>query len=387
MSTDKIIKIIFAVSAVTSAASYAKQPTESHSQLLFEVNNTCIVRFDDAISKFDVTGKARGLVASANAHAKHIYSETIKGFAVNMNCNKAKAAFSDSGEALNFSPDGIVVAFPKPEKPRGGKGGGDTQPEPQVTPWSVLRVGGSTDWTNQSARAWILDTGIDLDHGDLNVNTRLGTSVFTDKRNSRLDDGHGHGTHVAGIIAAIDNEQDVIGIAANAEVVPIKVLNSRGSGSYSGIIAGIEYVAKNASAGDCANMSLGGGYSKEVNDAVIAAASMGIYFVVAAGNETQNTDNVSPASADGNNVFTIASTNQGDGLSSFSNYGTSVDYAAPGGSILSLKKGGGTTTMSGTSMASPAACAVMMVTNGLPNVDGDTLTTAPNGDKYPIIYK
>ena len=376
---------MFAVSALTSTTSYGQQPTELNSQFLFEIKNTCIVRFDDSISKFDVTGKARGLLASANARAKHLYSNTIKGFAVNMDCNKAKAAFAHSADALSFSPDGLVVGFPKPDKPGGGKGGGDTQPEPQETPWSVDRVGGSTNWNGQITRAWVLDTGIDLDHGDLNVNASLGMSVFTDKRNARLDDGHGHGTHVAGIIAAIDNEQDVVGVAAGAEVVPIKVLNSRGSGSYAGIIAGIDYVANNAEAGDCANMSLGGGYSKDVNDAVIAAASTGIYFVVAAGNETQNTDNVSPASADGNNVYTIASTNQGDGLSSFSNYGTSVDYAAPGGSILSLKKGGGTTTMSGTSMASPAACAVIMVTGGFPNIDGDA-SAAPDGTQYPIIH-
>ena len=175
--------------------------------------------------------------------------------------------------------------------------------------------------------------------------------------------------------------------AAGATVVPVKVLDSRGSGSWSGVIAGIDHVAVNANPGDCANMSLGGGFNQELNDAVESAAQQsGAFFVVAAGNESQHASNVSPASASHNNVYTISATDSNDTFASFSNYGNpQVDYAAPGVSILSTRNGGGTTTMSGTSMASPAACAVIMMRNGNPGTDGKAIND-PDGNADSIVH-
>jgi subtilisin family serine protease len=153
------------------------------------------------------------------------------------------------------------------------------------------------------------------------------------------------------------------------------------------VLAGIDHVGANANAGDCANMSLGGGFNQELNDAVEAAAQQsGAFFVVAAGNESQHAGNVSPASASGNRVYTISATDPNDRFASFSNYGNPpVDYAAPGVSILSTKAGGGTTTMSGTSMASPAACAVIMMRNGNPSTDGRA-SGDPDGNADSIIH-
>lgn len=115
-------------------------------------------------------------------------------------------------------------------------GGGD----PQVTPYGINRVGGSVDGSGLTA--WVIDTGVDLDHNDLNVNTQMSTSFVTTE--SSADDGNGHGTHVAGTIAALDNDIDVVGVAAGASVVGVKVLDSNGSGAYSGVIDGIDYVAE-----------------------------------------------------------------------------------------------------------------------------------------------
>lgn len=377
--TTLTLAVSFAL--LSTAASASDTPSFAGAAAAMEIQNTCIVRFDDAVSKFDVEGKARGMVARANAQAKHLYKHAIKGMAVNMSCDKAKLAFAGDADIMRFSPDGEVFANPASAKGKPTNGGSANQ----VTPWSVTRVGGPVNGTGYTA--WVIDTGIDLDHADLNVDASRGFSAFTSGRNAGMDDANGHGTHVAGTIAALNNNIDVVGVAAGATVIPVKVLDARGSGSWSGVLAGIDHVAANASPGDCANMSLGGGFSQELNDAVENAAQQsGAFFVVAAGNESQHASNVSPASASHNRVFTISATDSADRFASFSNYGNPpVDYAAPGVSILSTKAGGGTTTMSGTSMASPAACAVIMMKNGNPATSGRAIND-PDGNADSIIH-
>ena len=190
-------------------------------------------------------------------------------------------------------------------------------------------------------------------------------------RESSPNDLHGHGTHVAGTIAAKANTIGVIGVVPGAQVVAVRVLDRRGSGSNSDVIAGVEYVATVGNAGDVANMSLGGGVSQALDTAVLNASSV-VKFALAAGNESENAMNHSPARAGGvnanDNVYTIASFAQGasatdnvDPWSSFSNYGKPpVSYAEPGSSILSTYKGGGYATMSGTSMATPHFAGILL---------------------------
>ena len=192
------------------------------------------------------------------------------------------------------------------------------------------------------------------------------------------------GTHVAGTIAAIDNNIGVVGVAAGATVIPVKVLGARGSGSWSGIIAGIEHVAEYGSAGDVANMSLGGGIVAAVDDAVKAAAAYGIKFVLAAGNSGANAINYSPARANGDNIYTISAMWEGDIWVSFSNYGSPVDYCAPGVYINSTWKNGGYNRISGTSMAAPHAAGVLLL--GDPSSDG-TVSGDPDGSPDPIISR
>ncbi len=375
---------------VSVHAGQDNQPTFSANSDVLNVHNRCIVRLSDDISKFDVEGRARGMVARAQAAGngaaavQYTYKHSIKGFTVNMSCDQAQAAFGDDASIMRMTPDAVVsISAPPPGKgPGGGSDGGGSS---QTTPWSVTRVGGPVDGTGYTA--WVLDTGIDLDHGDLNVDTSKAFSAFTKGKDAGFDDGNGHGTHVAGTIGAIDNNLDVVGVAANATVIPVKVLDSRGSGTISGVIAGVDHVGANAQPGDCANMSLGGGANTDLDDAVKAAAqNSSAYFVLAAGNDGRHANNSSPARANGNRIFTISATDSSDRLASWSNYGNPpVDYAAPGVSILSTRKGGGTTTMSGTSMASPAACAVIMMRNGNPSTDG-TASNDPDGNPDPIIH-
>ena len=352
-----------AVLAAVGAQASADAPTFSMSDEVANVQNRCIVQFNDSVATNKVTGLANAMARRGNSSVRHVYSNSIKGFTVNMPCHAAANAFGGDAEVASMQPDGVVSA----SRGKPGGGGGTAG---QVVPWSVTRVGGAVDGTGYTA--WVVDSGIDLDHGDLNIDSSRGFSSICKGSTCSMDDDNGHGTHVAGTIAALDNDQDVIGVAAGATVVPVRVLDRRGSGSWSGVIAGVDHVAANAQPGDCVNMSLGGGVTQALDDAVIAAAQQsGAFFVLAAGNDGDDANNHSPARANGNNVFTISATDINDNLASWSNFGNPpVDYAAPGVNILSLGKGGGTATMSGTSMAAPAACAVIMMRNGNPSTSG-----------------
>lgn len=295
----------------------------------------------------------------AEASLDQVYGSTIEGFAVSMSVEQAEVLAEDP--AVKYVEPDRIMSVSQRGKPGGGGGGGT--PPAQKTPWGINRIGGAVDY-NGDNKAYILDSGIDLNHPDLNV-ASFGFNAFTSgKDGGSLDDGNGHGTHVAGTIAAKNNSEGVVGVAAGALVVPVKVLGARGSGSYSGVIAGINYVGANGTPGDVANMSLGGGFSKAVNDAVIAAASNGIKFALAAGNESQNTNNVSPGSANGPNIYTVSAMNSSDVWASFSNFGNPpVDYCAPGVSIESTWKDGGYNTISGTSMATPHVAGILLLGN------------------------
>lgn len=255
----------------------------------------------------------------------------------------------------------------------------------QETPYGINRVGGPMNGTGMTA--WVIDTGVDLDHDDLTVDTERSESFVTGE--SSADDGNGHGTHVAGTVAALDNDIDVVGVAAGATVVAVKVLNSLGTGMNSGVIEGIDYVAANAEPGDVANMSLGGGTSQALDDAIRNAADQGIYFAVAAGNDSDDANNYSPARVEYNNIWTISAIDSTDAFASFSNWSgptePPIEYTAPGVDVKSLWKNNGVNTISGTSMASPHAAGVLLLTGGSPTADG-TASGDPDGDPDPVIH-
>lgn len=252
-------------------------------------------------------------------------------------------------------------------------------PPAESIPYGILRVGYAS---GVGKTAWIIDTGIDLDHPDLNVDASRGYDFSND--DAYADDDNGHGTHCAGTVAALDNEIGVVGVAAGATVIPVKVLNRRGSGAYSEIIAGIDFVATNAQPGDAVNMSLGGGAYEPIDEAVYNASQNGIFFSLAAGNESDDANNHSPARVNGDYIWTISAMDDNDYWAYFSNYGNPpIDYCMPGVNVYSCYKNGGFATMSGTSMAAPHMCGVLLMTNGNPSTDG-YVNGDPDGNADPI---
>ena len=226
----------------------------------------------------------------------------------------------------------------------------------QVLPWGVDKIdadlsstlAGNGSGAITNVDAYVIDTGIDTSHPDLNV------VEFRSFTGGPKTDCNGHGTHVAGTIGAKDDANGVVGVAPGIRLHAIKVLGCSGSGSWSSVINGINYVAGTTARPAVANMSLGGSQNSAVDDAVKGAVAHGVFFALAAGNSGANACTQSPAAAGtAAGVATTAATDSSDQEASWSNFGSCVDLWAPGVSIYSTYKSGGYATLSGTSMASP----------------------------------
>lgn len=339
-------------------------------------------KLDYATKRETIKQETNGLLARNNLaerEAQHVFSSMLQGFSAHF--SKDEIVRLEKDDQVKYIEKDRYVALSPPEWANNDDDE-DEGSTAQETPWGITRVNGGDDGTGKVA--WILDSGIDLDHPELNVDANRSYTVFTQGRDKDADDNNGHGTHVAGTIGAIDNDQGVIGVAAGATVVAVKVLDSRGSGSYSGVIEGIDYVGANGSAGDVANLSLGGPTSDALDEAVVSASENGIIFSLAAGNDSDDANNYSPARVNGDNIYTISAMDDTDSWASFSNWGNPpVDYCAPGVDIKSTWKDGGYNTISGTSMASPHAAGVLLLGNA--SSDG-TVGDDPDGDNDPIIY-
>ncbi|MEU3143443.1 S8 family peptidase [Streptomyces sp. NPDC006999] len=202
------------------------------------------------------------------------------------------------------------------------------------------------DSAGEGVTAYIIDTGVRVSHSDFGGRARNGYDAVDN--DNVAQDGNGHGTHVAGTVAG-----NAYGVAKKADIVGVRVLNNAGSGTTAGVVAGIDWVARNAVKPAVANMSLGGGADSALDTAVRNAINAGITFVVAAGNESTNASTKSPARV--TEAITVGATTSSDARASYSNYGSVLDIFAPGSSITSGWHTGdsATNTISGTSMASP----------------------------------
>ena len=249
----------------------------------------------------------------------------------------------------------------------------------QITDWGVEAVG-SGNASNLERVAFVLDTGIDQDHPDLNVNRALSASMIASEPSK--DDKNGHGSHCAGIIGAKDNAIGTKGVAAGASLVGVKVLNRFGGGTISDVLDGISYTASVANPGDVANFSFGTRGSQWLLSLFIIGAlgNRDIYVTLAAGNSNSHASNFTPANTNGNGIFTISNMMENRHIAPNSNYGNApVDYAAPGTQIYSTFKDGGFITLSGTSMAAPHVAGILLLNKGVIKSNGTLVQ-----DKDPI---
>jgi subtilisin family serine protease len=332
-----------------------------------------IVVFKEGV---DINASAPDMEAKYGLTASHVYRHALKGM----------AAYIPEGRLTAFEHDPRVAYVVEDMLRTVGA---------QTVPTGVRRIFADentnididgTDDYRVDVDVAIIDTGIDLEHTDLNVvsstscmNTSGGGPPWAREYycGEGGDDDHYHGTHVAGSVAALDNGFGVVGVAPGARLWAVKVCDAQGSCPSSAIIAGIDYVAANAADIEVANMSLGGsGFSQAEYDAIQGAVDAGVAFAVAAGNDNDDASNYSPAAFD--NVLTVSALadfdgepgglgsptcydDQDDTLADFSNWGSAVDIAAPGTCIYSTFpiEEGEYGTISGTSMASPHAAGAL----------------------------
>jgi subtilisin family serine protease len=360
LSLFLIVSVFATISATNVQAQ--KQPDVIPGQYIVVLRDTMI----------DSGGVAQDMGRAYGFTIAHEYSHALKGFSATIPAARLAVVKADSRVAF-VSEDRAVYSD-------GKSTGESTTQSVQTIPTGITRVHaeGKSN-TGAGIGIAIIDTGVDLTHPDLQANIApQGKSCVKGVRSP--NDDNGHGTHVAGTIAALNNSIGVVGIAPNAKLFPVKVLNKSGSGTWSSVICGIDWVAANATTLGIkvANMSLGGGGSSDNNcgitnndalhKAICNATAKGVTFVVAAGNAGANANSGVPSSYN-DTVITVSALADSDGASyglgpstgygaddtfaSFSNYGSSVDVGAPGVSIYSTWKGGGYNTISGTSMATP----------------------------------
>jgi subtilisin family serine protease len=311
-----------------------------------KIENSYIVVLDEDViggrGRFSIAPYvASELAATHRGNLKSVYQHAINGFAVEMSAEDAERLSQDFRVAY-VEEDGVVTADATQSNPPWGLDRIDQRNLP-------LNAIYTFNWTGSGVRAYVIDTGIRTTHTQFSGRA---SNVF-DAFGGNGVDCNGHGTHVSGTIGG-----STYGVAKSALLRGVRVLDCNGSGSTSGVIAGVDWVTNNHINPAVANMSLGGGASSALDTAVNNLANSGVPIAVAAGNS--NTDACTQSPARAANAITVGSTTTSDARSSFSNFGTCLDIFAPGSGILSswFSSDTATATLSGTSMASPHVAGV-----------------------------
>ncbi|WP_438319063.1 S8 family peptidase [Streptomyces sp. HUAS TT3] len=305
------------------------------------VAGSYIVTLKDATRSTAAEGKA--VAKRYGARIDRTYSSALNGYSVEVSEAQARKLAADPAvtsvvQNRVFTVDGAQGTQPSP--PSWGLDRIDQRALPLGSSYTY------PDKAGEGVTAYIIDTGVRITHTDFGGRASYGFDAVDNDNTAQ--DGHGHGTHVAGTVAG-----GSYGVAKKAKIVAVRVLDNNGSGTTAQVVAGIDWVTRNAVKPAVANMSLGGGADSALDTAVRNSIAAGITYAVAAGNESTNANTKSPARV--TEALTVGATTSSDAKSSFSNYGNVLDLFAPGSSITSAWGTGdsATNTISGTSMASP----------------------------------
>ena len=332
-----------------------------------------------------VSTVARNMATQHRAKLLRSYNSVLRGFVVRAD-DKSLARLLADPRVAYVEEDGIVSISATQTNATWGLDRVDQRDLPLNQTYNY-------DTTASSVHAYVIDTGLLGTHSQFTNRVGNGYDAMNDGRGTT--DCNGHGTHVAGTVGG-----STYGVAKGVTIHPVRVLGCDGSGSFSGIVAGMDWVAQNHVKPAVANMSLGGGANQSTDDAVNRLHNAGVTVVVAAGNNNASACNYSPARAA--NAITVGSTTNTDARSSFSNYGSCLDIYGPGSNILSAwyTNTTATNTISGTSMASPhvAGVAALYLANNpnatptqvrnaiVNNATSNKVTDAGSGSPNKLLY-
>ncbi|GAA1594239.1 serine protease [Streptomyces globosus] len=325
-----------------SAADRAPQGVIENAGAPGAVAGSYIVTLKDSAARSTAeSGKA--VARKYGATIDRTYSAALNGYSVEVSEAQARKLAADPAvksvvQNRVFTVDGAQGTQPSP--PSWGLDRIDQRALPLNNSYTY------PDKAGEGVTAYIIDTGVRITHTDFGGRASYGYDAVDNDNTAQ--DGHGHGTHVAGTVAG-----GAYGVAKKAKIVGVRVLNNQGSGTTAQVVAGIDWVTRNAVKPAVANMSLGGGADSALDTAVRNSIASGVTYAVAAGNESTDASTKSPARVA--EAITVGSTTNTDAKSSFSNYGSILDIFAPGSSITSAWATGdtATNTISGTSMAAP----------------------------------
>jgi subtilisin len=363
MSGPVAVAVIATLTVAGATTAQAGSPTTMIGADSVAPPQNYVVLLDDTARVDTALTKAQ---ATYGASVDNVYRSAIKGYSAQLTPAEAQALAQAPG-VQSVQPD-IRFEIAAQRMPTGiNRANADRSPK--------ARINGRDQRVNVDVA--VIDTGVDLNHPDLNVYQRGAKNCSMTSAGG--NDEHGHGTHVAGTIGALDNRRGVVGMAPGARIWPVRVFGSSGAGSLAEVICGVDYVTRHAGQIEVANMSLSsiggrddGNCGREFGDplhqAICASVAAGVTYVVAAGNMAQNASQSTPSAYD--EVITVSAladfngrggggaraTCRPDGddtFADFSNYGSDVDVVAPGVCIRSTWKNGRYDTISGTSMASP----------------------------------